>query len=40
MCPEYAYLPMINKLEIFKNGLDSTQGKDLLKILWLKSQNS
>jgi FKBP12-rapamycin complex-associated protein len=39
MCPEYAYLPMINKLEIFKNGLDSTQGKDLLKVLWFKSQN-
>lgn len=40
MCPDYAYLPVINKLEIFKNGLESTQGKDLQKILWLKSASS
>jgi serine/threonine-protein kinase mTOR len=37
---DYAYLPVINKLEIFKNGLESTQGKDLQKILCLKSPNS
>jgi len=40
MSPDYAYLPVMNKLEIFKNGLESTQGKDLQKILWAKSSNS
>lgn len=40
MCPEYAYLPAINKLEVFMNGLESTQGKDLLKIFWYTSENS
>ena len=40
MSPDYAYLPVINRLEIFKNGLQSTQGKDLQKILCLKSPNS
>jgi serine/threonine-protein kinase mTOR len=38
--PDYAYLPVINKLEIFKTGLESTQGKDLQRILWMKSPNS
>ncbi len=40
MCTEYAHLPKINKIEIFKFGLDQTQGKDLMKILWMKSLNS
>lgn len=31
---------MINKVEIFRHVLESTQGLDLAKVLWLKSVNS
>lgn len=39
-CDEYTQLPMINKVEIFRHVLESTQGLDLAKVLWLKSANS
>ncbi len=33
-------LPVINKVEIFKQILDNTRGEDLQKILWLRSPSS
>ncbi|KAJ3431054.1 serine/threonine-protein kinase mtor [Anaeramoeba flamelloides] len=40
MTPEYDQLKPIQKIEIFTNSLDQTEGEDLEKILWLKSTNS
>jgi FKBP12-rapamycin complex-associated protein len=40
ICPEYAYLPIMNKLEVFLTVLESGQGKDLLRIFWYNSENS
>jgi phosphatidylinositol kinase/protein kinase (PI-3 family) len=36
----YDSLPMINKLEVFAYALTNTNGEDLAKILWLKSETS
>jgi FKBP12-rapamycin complex-associated protein len=40
LCPEYAYLPLINKLEVFLMVLELSQGKDLLRIFWYNSDSS
>ncbi|KAF8978704.1 phosphatidylinositol kinase- protein kinase tor1 [Entomortierella lignicola] len=44
MSPEggsgYDLLTVMQKVEIFENMMDKTQGDDLYKILWLKSRNS
>jgi len=39
-CKQYDMLPVINKVEIFKQILDNTRGEDLQKILWLRSPSS
>ena len=36
----YDSLPMVNKLEVFAYALTNTNGEDLAKILWLKSETS
>ena len=38
--PNYDSSCMLNKLEIFKNALDNTDGNDIYKILWKFSKNS
>jgi FKBP12-rapamycin complex-associated protein len=40
MAPDYDHLTLIQKVEVFKYGLDNTTGQDLYKVLWLKSKNS
>jgi FKBP12-rapamycin complex-associated protein len=33
-------LPLLNKVEIFKQVLEETTGQDLAKMLWLKSKTA
>eukprot|EP01090_Pellita_catalonica_P016236 TRINITY_DN4595_c0_g2_i1.p1 TRINITY_DN4595_c0_g2~~TRINITY_DN4595_c0_g2_i1.p1 ORF type:complete len:277 (+),score=55.91 TRINITY_DN4595_c0_g2_i1:1919-2749(+) len=40
IAPNYESLMVIQKVEVFKEGLTSTHGDDLEKIFWLKSPNS
>lgn len=40
MAPQYEQLTLIQKLEVFEYALDNTDGRDLYRILWLKSRNS
>jgi len=40
MAPDYDNLPLMQKVEAFEYALDSTNGQDLERILWLKSSNS
>ncbi|KAJ5072006.1 serine/threonine-protein kinase mtor [Anaeramoeba ignava] len=40
MAPDYTKLSLIQKVEVFSSALHSTNGLDLNRILWLKSQNS
>jgi len=40
MAPDYDHLTLMQKVEVFKYGLDNTTGQDLYKVLWLKSKNS
>ena len=40
MAPDYDHLTLIQKVEVFKYGLNNTTGQDLYKVLWLKSKNS
>ncbi|KAG0243175.1 armadillo-type protein [Mortierella sp. GBAus27b] len=42
MAPERSYdsLTVMQKIEVFENMLEKTNGEDLYKILWLKSKNS
>lgn len=40
MAPDYDNLPLMQKVEAFQFALDSTNGQDLEKIIWLKSSNS
>eukprot|EP00026_Physarum_polycephalum_P000091 Phypoly_transcript_00091.p1 GENE.Phypoly_transcript_00091~~Phypoly_transcript_00091.p1 ORF type:complete len:2307 (+),score=451.47 Phypoly_transcript_00091:133-7053(+) len=40
MSSDYDNLPLLQKVEIFEYALDSTNGNDLAKVLWLKSRNS
>lgn len=36
---DFVILPLINKVEIFRHVMESTQGIDLARVLWLKSEN-
>ncbi|XP_076900196.1 serine/threonine-protein kinase TOR-like [Bidens hawaiensis] len=38
--PDYDHLPLIAKVEVFQYALDSTEGNDLARVLWLKSRTS
>jgi FKBP12-rapamycin complex-associated protein len=40
MAPSLDKLMMMQKLEVFESALQKTQGLDLAKVLWLKSQNA
>jgi len=40
MAPDYDNLSLIQKIEVFEHALDSTNGQDLNRVLWLKSRNS
>jgi len=40
MAPDFDNLTLMQKVEAFQFSLDSTNGQDLEKILWLKSNNS
>ncbi|KAI3733191.1 hypothetical protein L1987_64411 [Smallanthus sonchifolius] len=38
--PDYDHLPLVAKVEVFEYALDSTEGNDLERVLWLKSRTS
>ncbi|KAK1436478.1 hypothetical protein QVD17_02258 [Tagetes erecta] len=38
--PDYDHLPLVAKVEVFEYALDSTEGNDLARVLWLKSRTS
>lgn len=40
MAPDYDKLGVMQKVEVFENALQNTNGRDLYKVLWLKSKNS
>lgn len=40
MAPMYDRLTVIQKVEVFQHALESTQGQDLNKVLWLKSESA
>eukprot|EP01113_Clastostelium_recurvatum_P006582 TRINITY_DN1298_c0_g1_i1.p1 TRINITY_DN1298_c0_g1~~TRINITY_DN1298_c0_g1_i1.p1 ORF type:complete len:2380 (+),score=927.36 TRINITY_DN1298_c0_g1_i1:62-7201(+) len=40
MSSDYDNLPLLQKVEVFQYALESTNGHDLDKVLWLKSKNS
>eukprot|EP01094_Clydonella_sp_ATCC50884_P002486 TRINITY_DN1189_c0_g2_i1.p1 TRINITY_DN1189_c0_g2~~TRINITY_DN1189_c0_g2_i1.p1 ORF type:complete len:858 (+),score=324.02 TRINITY_DN1189_c0_g2_i1:40-2574(+) len=40
MNPDYEHLTLMQKVEVFEHALNSTNGMDVDRILWLKSQNS
>ncbi|XP_066917109.1 serine/threonine-protein kinase mTOR-like, partial [Clytia hemisphaerica] len=40
MTPDYEHLTLIQKVEVFEHALNTTQGDDLAKVLWLKSPSS
>ncbi|KAJ1517551.1 phosphatidylinositol kinase- protein kinase tor1 [Coelomomyces lativittatus] len=40
MAPDYDHLSLLQKIEVFEFALENTNGQDLSKVLWLKSQNS
>ncbi|EGG15157.1 protein kinase [Cavenderia fasciculata] len=40
MCTDYDNLTLLQKVEVFEYALESTNGQDLHKVLWLKSRNS
>ena len=40
MTPNYDALTLPQKLEVFEHALNETTGRDLHKVLWLKSENS
>ena len=39
-CSNYDKLPLMHKVDVFKQVLDETSGDDLAKMLWLKSKSS
>jgi phosphatidylinositol kinase/protein kinase (PI-3 family) len=39
-CPNYDRLPLMHKVDLFRQVLEETTGKDLAKMLWLKSKTS
>lgn len=40
MSSDYDHLTLMQKVEVFEHALDTTQGDDLAKLLWLKSPSS
>ena len=40
MAPDYDHLTLMQKVEVFEHALENTNGDDLAKILWFKSQSS
>ncbi|CAM9531074.1 unnamed protein product, partial [Ectocarpus sp. 8 AP-2014] len=40
LAPDYDKLPPLNKLEVFERALAQTDGQDLARMLWLKSQSA
>nr|CAD7392941.1 unnamed protein product [Timema cristinae] len=40
MAPDYDHLTLMQKVEVFEHALDTTQGDDLSRLLWLKSPSS
>lgn len=40
MAPDYDNLTLMQKVEVFSYAMDNTTGKDLYRILWLKSKSS
>ncbi|KAL4787723.1 armadillo-type protein [Aspergillus varians] len=40
MAPDYDSLTLMQKVEVFGYAMDNTSGKDLYRILWLKSKSS
>ena len=40
MAPDYDSLPVLNKLEVFEDTLNTTTGHDLASVLWLRSRNA
>lgn len=40
MAPDYDNLTLMQKVEVFSYAMDNTTGKDLYRVLWLKSQSS
>ncbi|KAK6628142.1 hypothetical protein RUM43_001953 [Polyplax serrata] len=40
MAPDYDHLTLMQKVEVFEHALETTQGDDLARLLWLKSPSS
>ena len=40
MAPDYKDLTLMQKVEVFSYAMDNTTGKDLYRVLWLKSKSS
>ena len=40
MAPQYDNLTLMQKVEVFSYAMDNTTGKDLYRVLWLKSRSS
>lgn len=40
MAPDYEFLTLMQKVEVFEYALDNTTGQDLYRMLWLRSVNS
>jgi len=40
MAPDYDSLTLMQKVEVFSYAMDNTTGKDLYRVLWLKSRSS
>ena len=40
MAPDYDHLTLMQKVEVFGYAMDNTTGKDLYRVLWLKSKSS
>lgn len=40
MAPDYDNLTLMQKVEVFSYAMDNTTGKDLYRVLWLKSKSS
>ncbi|XP_041013717.1 serine/threonine-protein kinase TOR-like isoform X1 [Juglans microcarpa x Juglans regia] len=38
--PDYDHLPLVAKVEVFDYALETTEGNDLARVLWLKSRTS
>ncbi|CAN0281463.1 unnamed protein product, partial [Hapterophycus canaliculatus] len=40
VAPDYDKLPPLHKLEVFQRSMSQTDGQDLARVLWLKSQSA